>query len=545
MSPSAKNTTSSSALPAKAQFGLFALHVLTALWIGYGAVVKAVEFNPLLLPPPILALLRAIVGSVSADPALIFEWSLRAIIGAEVAIALGLLLTKQARAIALVTLSLFCVILITAMVQAGMKDGLKEALAGSCGCFGEAGLPASVMLLIDGLLLLSAIFLVPKGAARGVAPLWIPVVVGAIAMVAVPKPVIETTPEQTGETIERPMIEGAWPAAPARYEVTYFPKWAEWIGKPFRSQKIALAIERPVPDDFEQGDWLVVFSRADCDHCQELYLTHFAEPRKERVLKITVPDTTGRALPMPCNGCVSATLYAPKAGSGGKIPNYMLTTPIVVRLKDGIVTDVCADVDETDDLARVLGSASAAAGTPPTPASATDPEASTETTTGSTNQTIPTPAKPVTPPAQARWPGLPAQLEPFYIADFSESTGKPLASNPFARLIAGRIPADFLSGRWIVIFYREDCDHCHEILMTYFTGQLPVRTLAVAIPDTDPAGALDNPCDQCVKMSLVKGPNYVIGTPVLVAIVDGVVECVVENAEDIPALESCLKFGGN
>jgi hypothetical protein len=43
-------------------------------------------------------------------------------------------------------------------------------------------------------------------------------------------------------------------------------------------------------------------------------------------------------------------------------------------------------------------------------------------------------------------------------------------------------------------------------------------------------------------MLLVKGPNYVIGTPVVLAIQDGVVECVVDNAEDIALLEGCLKF---
>jgi len=80
------------------------------------------------------------------------------------------------------------------------------------------------------------------------------------------------------------------------------------------------------------------------------------------------------------------------------------------------------------------------------------------------------------------------------------------------------------------------------LLSTFFTGTLPVRTLLVAIPDADPNNLLDNPCDACAKTSLVKGPNYVIGTPVVLAIQDGVVECVVENAEDVPALEACLKF---
>jgi hypothetical protein len=111
-------------------------------------------------------------------------------------------------------------------------------------------------------------------------------------------------------------------------------------------------------------------------------------------------------------------------------------------------------------------------------------------------------------------------------------------------MIAGGVPADFLTGRWIIVFYREDCDHCQELLTTYFSGKLPVRTLAVAIPDADPNNLLDNPCDECVKVSLVKGPNYVIGTPVIVAINNGVIECVVVDAEDMAALEACLKFAG-
>ena len=49
--------------------------------------------------------------------------------------------------------------------------------------------------------------------------------------------------------------------------------------------------------------------------------------------------------------------------------------------------------------------------------------------------------------------------------------------------------------------------------------------------------------DECVKLSLAKGPRYIVGSPIVLAIKDGVVECVVENADDIPALEACLGFG--
>jgi glutaredoxin len=507
---------------------LLPLQVACAGWIGFGAFMKAWEFNPLLLPPPIMALLKWVVDNTSVDAAAFFEWSLRTVIGAEVFIALAILLSNWGRRIAMATLGLFCVILLIAMVQAGLKDGLGAALAGSCGCFGKSGLPASVMLAIDGALLAGLAFVCREPFPRR-APIWIPLVIGLVVGVAVPQPEVgggNDTGAQNGETLQDPQtqpapvapiaISGPWPAAPAKYEKNYFPKWAEWIGKPFRAQKLALAIERPVPDDLEKGDWLVIFSRPDCDHCQALYREHFAAPRKERVLKVSILDTRGAPLGMPCEGCVATSLFRVKAGESGTSPNYLVQVPVVVRLKDGIVTAVCSDVDKKDDLEKVLGAPAVEAPKPPV---AQEPA-----------------------PRAAAWPAKPAKLAPFYIAEFADAVGKPLSANSLSPLIAGGVPADFQTGRWIVIFYREDCDHCHELLSTYFTGKLPVRTLAVAIPDADPNSILDNPCEECVKVSLVKGPNYVIQTPVLLAIQDGVVECLIENAEDMAALEGCLKF---
>lgn len=515
---------------------LVALRIGVPAWIGYGAMVKALEFNPLLLPPPIMAAMRWFVESSSVDATQFFEWSLRTIIGAEIFIALAVLTTRWARSIAVLTLGLFCVILLTAMVQAGLKDGLKEALAGSCGCFGKAGLPASVMFLVDSVLLACAL-LAPAGRLKARLPIAVPAAIGILAVFLVPKPEVvssDPTPPapETADGAKSPdsaspaaatpgtaapgAISGPWPPAPSQYEKNYFTKWPEWIGKPFRSQKLALAIERPLPEDIERGDWIVVFSRQDCDVCQRIYRDHFAAPRKERVLKVAIYDTTGSPLAMPCEGCVATSLFRVRAGQQGKSPNYLIQTPVLLRLKDGMVTAACGDVDNPELLASVVSPASAVS----SPA---------------TTVAAPAPPKPA-------WPGVPAKLDPFYIAEYKDSVGKPFAANPFSRLIAGEIPPDFLTGRWIVIFYREDCEHCHDILMSYFTGKLPVRTLAVAIPDTDPAGHLDNPCEECVKRSLVKGPNFVIGTPVIVAIQDGVVECVVEDANDIQAVEACLKF---
>ncbi len=509
--------------------GLLLLHGATALWIGYGAVVKALEFNPQLLPPPILKSLLWIAQSTSLPANAFLEWSFRTIVGAEIFIALAILLSARwARTIAIATLGFFCAVLVVAMVQAGMKDGVAAALTGSCGCFGEKGLPASAMLAIDGLLLASAILFAPKGRAGSPAAVLAPLVLGAVAVVALPKPGVAGGSETGGSTATTdptPLAAEAWPAAPAKYEANYFPKWKDWVGKRLRDQPLALAIERPVPADLEEGEWIVLFSRPDCDHCQSFARTHFAAPRKERILKVSVLDTVGKPLAMPCEGCVETSLFRVKAKEEGRSPNYLFQTPVCLRMRDGVVTAVCTDVDDATMLATVLQDAAAGDG-----AATNGGDAASATT-----PVVATPAR--------SWPGPPAQLEPFYVAEFGDAVGKPLADIEFARLVENRLPKDFLEGRWIVVFFREDCDHCFDLLASHFTGRLPVRTLTIAIPDADPDSILGNPCDECAKISLLQGPNYVIGTPVVLAIQDGVVECVVENVDDMALLESCLRFG--
>lgn len=559
-----KSTTASApapAAPAAGRFGiapLVVLHGATAAWIGYGAVMKAWEFNPNLLPGPILSLLQWVMKSTSVDPDLLMTWSLRSIIGAEIFIALAILFsTRYARLLAILTLSVFCAILTYAIVTTAMKDGVVKALTGGCGCFGEDGLPASVMFLVDALLLANALFLVPRARVGSLVPVLVPLAIGAIATFAVPEPEVKapdpttdataattpstapstapsTTPSTTPTTPAANGIGTPWPAPPAKYEKNYFPRWKDWIGKPFRDQKLALAIDGPMPADFEKGDWLIAFSRQDCSDCQSMFRAYFAEPRAERVMKVNVPDARGTMLGMPCNGCEERKLYHVRAGEShkGKSPEYVFRTPVIVRMKDGIVTGVCTDRANAEEFDSVFPKSSGGSAAAPTAPATTPPAA----------ETTPTETKPTEAKTTGTWPGPPATLKSFYVADFGQAVGKPLAELPFALLMENKLPADFLKGRWIVVFFREDCDHCYELLATHFTGKLKYPTLTVAIPDADPNGILGNPCDECAKVSLVKGPNYVIATPVVLAINDGVVECVVENVDDMAALEACLKF---
>lgn len=147
-----------------------------------------------------------------------------------------------------------------------------------------------------------------------------------------------------------------------------------------------------------------------------------------------------------------------------------------------------------------------------------------------------------TPPVATPWPNAPAQLQPYYLPQFEQWVGKPLRDQPVAALITRPIPADLEKGRWVVMFFREDCEHCHTVLDRHFTPKVPLPTLLVAVPDADPAASLPNPCSECQVRTLPKGPDWVIGTPVLLLVNDGVVKMVVSgtDAEDPAKVRAML-----
>ena len=150
---------------------------------------------------------------------------------------------------------------------------------------------------------------------------------------------------------------------------------------------------------------------------------------------------------------------------------------------------------------------------------------------------------PAVPSAAAKpWPNAPAQLQPYYLPQFEQWVGKPLRDQPVAALITRPIPADLEKGRWVVMFFREDCEHCHAVLDRHFTPKVPLPTLLVAVPDADPAASLPNPCSECQVRTLPKGPDWVIGTPVLMLVNDGVVKMVVSgtDAEDPAKVQAML-----
>lgn len=131
-------------------------------------------------------------------------------------------------------------------------------------------------------------------------------------------------------------------------------------------------------------------------------------------------------------------------------------------------------------------------------------------------------------------------VEPFYFDKFENWVGKPFVGQPLARQIVRPVPEGIDEGRWHVVLYRADCEHCHELLENHFSGELETPVLAIEIPDTDPAAALEMPCANCTLASFPKGPSYVITTPVLLTMVDGIVVCACEDVDDEAMLAECL-----
>ncbi len=502
----------------------FALRLVVPLWIGAGAIGKLTSFDPKTLPPPVLDAVLSIGSALGVDLGVFVGAAFRFFIGAELFVALTILFAPRfARMLATTVLGLFCAILAILIAQQFAKGGFADVAKGGCGCFGKTSLPAWLMFLMDATLLGFAIIAPPRRGSIGPG-------FGMVAVIAVvsfgiaffrPSPIIDTASNPDGAQPAVPAVtQSTWPDAPASYQSLFFVKWKDAIGKRMIDIPVFLAIDRPVPATMLQGPQLVVFYSETCDHCQALFKKHFSKPSKIPVLRVAIPLGGVRPLPMHCEGCASSKLFAPKSA---KPPEYMLgTPPIIIRAQDGVITDVCTNVDDEVALHRILGTAAASTEVPVQPPLPPNP-----------------PISPPTPQVKS-WPSPPAQLQGFYVAELGGLVGKRLDENDFGKLIQ-QPPADLNQGRKIVIYYRQDCDHCQELMMTHFTGPLLIPTLAVAIPDADPNGILDMACDTCALAQLVKGPDYVIATPIVLSMQDGVVTCVVEDVDDAERLEACIR----
>ena len=338
--------------------GWITCRIVVPLWVLTGAIFKLNELDWKLLPPPVRSTCEWIGSGLGQDPDLWLGFSMRFLIGTELLL-VGLMFasTRLARPLAAAVLTLFVVILITVLAQGyDSAKGLQSLIGGDCGCFGSAGPPASVMLLIDACLLGCVLFFKPRsGYGHGpgylIGAFIISAVIGYAVAFAVPERTIQNTSQGevsmdqgAGLNAEAaPQLDAnGWPLPPASLKPNYYPRFDTWLGLKLKDQEVAQLLPRPIPLDLDEGEKLVVFYRGDCDHCQEMFLTHFSDLELPLpTLAIDVMDYAPEGLlEFYCDGCATAELP-----SG---PSYLIQTPVVVRLKDGVITCI-ADGSGSDE----------------------------------------------------------------------------------------------------------------------------------------------------------------------------------------------------
>jgi hypothetical protein len=125
---------------------------------------------------------------------------------------------------------------------------------------------------------------------------------------------------------------------------------------------------------------------------------------------------------------------------------------------------------------------------------------------------------------------LPLPADGYYMPQYQDWTGRPFLELDVA-LWARNLPDDIGFGPQYVIFYRKDCEHCHELMMLHFSGSPERSATAIAVPERDgfPTENLQPfDCPECRLAELPAGIDWFLQTPVLVRLMDGVVECAAE-----------------
>ena len=120
--------------------------------------------------------------------------------------------------------------------------------------------------------------------------------------------------------------------------------------------------------------------------------------------------------------------------------------------------------------------------------------------------------------------------EGYYIPQYETWLGQRFVDLEIAAWTRG-LPSDLESGQQFVIFFRKDCEHCHELFELYFSGSLEWPTTAIAVPDRDgfpTENVQPFPCNECRVVELPAGIDWFVQTPVLVRLEDGIVECAAE-----------------
>jgi hypothetical protein len=142
----------------------------------------------------------------------------------------------------------------------------------------------------------------------------------------------------------------------------------------------------------------------------------------------------------------------------------------------------------------------------------------------------------IDPPALASSgdPKLPS--DGYYLPQYDDWIGRSFRQLEIASWIRD-LPDNIDFASHYIIFYRKDCEHCHELMEVFFSGSLRVPTTAIAVPERDgfpTENVQPFACSECQMAELPAGIDWFLQTPVLVRLADGVVECAAEVDASTP-----------
>jgi hypothetical protein len=140
------------------------------------------------------------------------------------------------------------------------------------------------------------------------------------------------------------------------------------------------------------------------------------------------------------------------------------------------------------------------------------------------------PKSPTAPTDPTRNPN-PLPLKAWYSPEPDKWVNKPWRDVDLFQFMP-RWPAGLDKGRHYVLFYSKTCEHCHDLLEFHFNGIPPIPTVLIEIPTAKPGeGApLPMPTTRAQFLALPEA-DWLITTPLMLAIEDGKVICAKEGAD--------------
>jgi hypothetical protein len=211
---------------------------------------------------------------------------------------------------------------------------LSNALSGegSCGCFGPVPVNPWLTAGLDGVVLLVLLLTRPAAEPDPVAPARRWAVFGLLGAVCTAFSIGQLVLARSGAVgWGRDASSGATP-------VLIRPE--EWVGRP-----CPLFGHIDVGGRLEEGEWMVLFYRPDCSECQQalpLYLHRASEyglhPHDLGWAVIDVGGGTPGDGPRADSAVVSGSLRLSR--------RWVVRTPTILRLQDGIVVQVTHSLDE-------------------------------------------------------------------------------------------------------------------------------------------------------------------------------------------------------